>query len=354
MLAWVRESLFVPYFIWPLAAEDKLQRIMASFLVMFFLANINLSFLRQSNMVLGSYIFGLMLLIGLIFFGSTINGSTSWYSFGFFSFQPSDFVKLLLILILAKYLARRHVEIKAMKHVVITAIYFLIPFLLIFVQPDFGSAAILLAIWVGVIFISGISKKHVITLGLIASIIGVGLWFGVLQDYQKARITSFLNPLADIQGAGYNAYQSTIAVGSGQFWGKGVGYGTQSRLSFLPEYETDFIFAAVSEEWGFVGSMLVLVLLMLVIIRILVISSRMNSNFELLFGVGVAIYFFAHIVINIGMNIGLLPVTGVTLPFLSYGGSHLIVEFAALGILMSFKGRTNRIYTDESPEVFLR
>jgi len=322
--------------------------------MMLFLARSNLSILKESNIVLTAYISGILLLIGFIFFGSTINGSTSWYSFGFFSFQPSDLAKLFLILILAKYLARRHVAIKSMKHLLITGLYFVLPFFLIFIQPDFGSAAIFIAIWFGMILISGISKKHITLLAIISLVLGVGLWFGVLKDYQKARITSFLDPLSDIQGAGYNAYQSMIAVGSGEVWGKGVGYGTQSRLSFLPEYQTDFIFASVSEEWGFIGSVVSLLCLLGIIARILYLGLQMNGNFELLYAVGVAVYFLAHVVINIGMNIGVLPVTGVTLPFLSYGGSHLIIEFMALGILMSFKGGANRIYADESPELFLR
>lgn len=335
-------------------AGRQLVWIGVSITIMLLLARANLRILKESNIVLAAYGTGIMLLVGLLFFGSTINGSTSWYSFGFFSFQPSDLAKLLLILILAKYLARRHVAIKSMKHLLITGIYFFIPFLLIFIQPDFGSAAIFIAIWFGMIFVSGISKKHITLLAIISLVLGVGLWFGVLKEYQKARITSFMNPLADIQGAGYNAYQSMIAVGSGELWGKGVGYGTQSRLSFLPEYQTDFIFASVSEEWGFVGSLISILCLLGIITRILYLGSQMNGNFELLYAVGVALYFLAHVVINVGMNIGVLPVTGVTLPFLSYGGSHLIVEFMALGILMSFKGGASRVYADASPELFLR
>lgn len=328
--------------------------LLISFTGMVVLSSIKLDFLRQSKVLLIVYGIGLVMLIGLIFFGSTINGSTSWYSFGAFSFQPSDTLKLIVILILAKYLARRHVEIKAIKHVFITALYVLIPFLLIFIQPDFGSAAILLAIWLGMILVSGISKKHIVILVAVAGIIGAGLWVGVFEDYQKNRIISFLNPLSDTQGTGYNAYQSTIAVGSGQLWGKGVGYGTQSRLHFLPEYETDFIFAAVAEEWGFIGSLIVVFLLLGIIVRILILGSRMNSNFELLFAVGLAVYFLSHAIINIGMNIGLLPVTGVTLPFLSYGGSHLLIEFAGLGILMSFARNTRNVHSETKTEIFLR
>ena len=180
------------------------------------------------------------------------------------------------------------------------------------------------------------------------------MWSFVLKDYQKDRIRTFVDPLSDIQGTGYNAYQSMIAVGSGQVVGKGVGYGTQSRLHFLPEYETDFIFAAVSEEWGFIGSLIILVLFAVIIFRILALGRRANSNLELLFAVGLSIYLMSHVLINIGMNIGLMPVTGVTLPFMSYGGSHLLIECLALGILMSFGRGSRLVYKDHSPEVFLR
>lgn len=335
-------------------AGKQLMWLVPSFALLFGFASFDLHFLKQSKVVTLLYVLGLVLLGGLIFVGNTVNGSTSWYSFGAFSFQPSDLVKLFLILILAKYLARRHVEIRSMKHLVVTSIYFLIPFLLIFMQPDFGSALMLLGIWFGMILVSGISKKHLLVFFGIALVLGVGLWVGVLKDYQKARIANFLHPLSDIQGTGYNAYQSVIAVGSGQLIGRGVGYGTQSRLNFLPEHHTDFIFASIAEEWGFVGSFLVVVLLFAIIVRILYLSSKMQTNLELLFSVGVALYFFAHLLVNVGMNIGLLPVTGITLPFLSYGGSHLLVEFTALGIVMSFRGKGTRFASDDSAEIFLR
>ncbi len=156
----------------------------------------------------------------------------------------------------------------------------------------------------------------------------------VLQDYQKARILTFIHPLADIRGAGYNAYQSTVAVGSGEITGKGIGFGTQSKLRFLPEYQTDFIFAAYAEEWGFLGVIIVLSLFAVVILRTLLIAAHGTDNFTIFFGIGVCIMFLAHFVVHVGMNVGLLPVTGTTIPFMSYGGSHLITEFAALGILM--------------------
>jgi rod shape determining protein RodA len=325
-----------------------------SFGVFFVMTALDFSFLKKTRALLWMYGGGIIFLLGLFFVGSTVNGAQSWYSFGALSFQPADMVKLLLILVLAKYLARRHVAIRSMKHVVITALYFLLPFMLIFLQPDFGSAIILFFIWIGMILVSGLSKRHIFLLCTIGAVIISSMWLFVFHDYQKNRIRSFIDPLSDIQGTGYNAYQSTIAVGSGEVFGKGVGYGTQSRLSFLPEYETDFIFAAFSEEWGFVGSSMVLLLFLFILIRMVMIGYHAQSNFELFFALGLVLYYMSHILVNVGMNIGLMPVTGVTLPFLSYGGSHLLVEFAGLGILMSMNKKKIRVPGDKPTELFLR
>lgn len=324
-----------------------------SLFIFFFVSLLDLSFLKKSKNTILVYGLGIGLLVLLIFFGVTINGARSWFSFAGFTFQPADLMKLLLILILAKYLARRHVEIKSIKHIFITGLYFLVPFILILVQPDFGSAIILFGIWFTMIMVSGISKKHLLFLFTIGFSLFMLMWIFMFKDYQKNRLKSFIDPLSDIRGVGYNAYQSTIAVGSGKLIGKGVGYGTQSRLSFLPEYETDFIFAAISEEWGFVGSFLVIVLLLFIVLRILIHASFMKSNFELLVAVGVAAYFMTHIIINIGMNIGIMPVTGVTLPFVSYGGSHLLVEFLSLAVLMSFRGKKRLSYKNHQADTFL-
>jgi rod shape determining protein RodA len=219
-------------------------------------------------------------------------------------------------------------------------------FVLVFLQPDFGSAMIIFSIWLGMVMISGISKKHLVAVLLVLLISAAGIWIYALKDYQKQRIITFLNPLTDIQGAGYNAYQATIAVGSGQILGKGLGYGTQSRLNFLPEYETDFIFAAFAEEWGFVGVVLLMLCYAILLWRILVNSIRGVTNFEVLFGFGLAIMFMSHIFIHIGMNVGLLPITGITLPLMSYGGSHLLAEFAGLGILMGMRRYARAAHTE--------
>ena len=320
----------------------------------FIVSSLDVSFLKQSRFLMLLYFFGVVLLGLLFVVGTTVNGATSWINFGGFSFQPSDFMKLILILVLAKYLARRHIEIKRIKHLLITTGYFLVPFILIFLQPDFGSAIILFCIWFGMILIAGISKKHILVFFTIGFTMFILMWSFVFKEYQKDRIHSFIDPLSDIQDTGYNAYQSVVAVGSGKIIGKGVGYGTQSRLNFLPEYETDFIFAATAEEWGFVGSFIILLLFTIILIHILLSARYMNNNFELLFALGLVIYFISHIVINIGMNIGVMPVTGVTLPFMSYGGSHLLVESIALGILMSFRRKSRLVYKDTSPEFFLR
>lgn len=337
------ESFFLRQIIW----------VVISLGIFFMFAHIDFRFLKQSNVLLGLYL-GFVSLLALLFvFGSTIKGARGWFDLGFFSFQPVEFMKLILILVLAKYFSRRHVEIKNIKHLFISGVYMLVPFVLVFLQPDFGSAMIILAIWFGMTLVSGISKKHILvvfSLGVAAFLI---MWFGVLADYQKARITNFLNPLADIQGTGYNAYQSTIAVGSGQLIGKGVGYGTQSRLKFLPEYQTDFIFAAFAEEWGFLGAILLLFLFMLVVWRILRSAMYGASNFEILFALGFAIMIIAHVTINVGMNIGLLPVTGITLPFMSHGGSHVLMTFIGLGILMGLRKNERSIHKDDMSREFL-
>ncbi len=210
-------------------------------------------------------------------------------------------------------------------------------FILVLLQPDFGSAVIIFFLWLGMVLVSGISKKHLFAVFALGIIAFSGLWFYVLQPYQKERIHSFVNPLADVRGTGYHAYQAMIAVGSGQIFGKGVGYGTQSKLRFLPEYQTDFIFASFAEEWGFVGVALLLLVFAILIWRILKNAMYGSTNFEILFGAGIAILFITQFMIHVGMNIGLLPVTGKTLPFMSYGGSHLLTEFAALGILVGMR-----------------
>ncbi len=309
-------------------------------------------FLRRRNVITIIYIITALILIAMYFIGSAFQGAQSWIDLGGFSIQPSEFAKLAVILILAKYFSRRHIEIASLRHIFISGLYAFIIFTLILLQPDFGSAMIIAFIWFGMVLASGISKKHIFALFLMGAVAIGGAWQFVFQDYQKARIMSFIHPMADIRGAGYNAYQSTVAVGSGGLFGKGLGYGTQSKLKFLPEYETDFIFAAFAEEWGFVGAIILFILFSIIIWRILYFALHGVTNFEILFTVGVATLFVSQFFVNVGMNIGLLPVTGVTLPFMSYGGSHLVAEALALGIVTAMYRYSRTVHPDQLKREF--
>lgn len=315
--------------------ERQLLWIAASLTVMMLALLPDYRFLRVGNATFGLYLLFLFLLVLVLFIGEVTLGAQSRFDLGFFSLQPSDPAKLVLIAVLAKYFSKRHELIGDFRHIIISGVYAMLFFGLVFIQPDFGSAIILFFIWFGMILVAGIKLRHLALVFLMGAMAFGGMWSFAFQDYQKQRIMTFLDPLSDIQGAGYNAYQSTVAVGSGQVWGKGIGYGTQSKLQFLPEYETDFIFAAFAEEWGMVGVLLLFGLFGLAIGRLLYHAVKAATNFERLFATGVAILFVSHFFVHIGMNIGLLPVTGTTVPFLSYGGTHLMTEFLGIGIVMA-------------------
>ncbi len=303
----------------------------------FLAARVDTDVLKRTNVLVTLFSIMVFLLVILFGVGHISRGAQSWFRVGLFAFQPADAMKLILVLILSKYFLLRHVEIAHFRHIIVSGVYTFIPFVLVLLQPAFGSAITIFLIWFGMVLVSGVSKKHLMVVFIVGAIAFAGLWVGVLRPYQKNRILTFANPLSDIHGTGYNAYQSTIAVGSGQVLGKGVGYGTQSRLKFLPEYQTDFIFSAFAEEWGFVGVIILFGLFAILIWRIVSIALVGATNFEMLYGSGVAIFIIANFFVNIGMAIGLLPVTGVPVPFMSYGGSHLLIEFIALGLLVSMK-----------------
>ena len=317
-----------------------------SIIIFFIASNINWSFLKNTQIIVLLFIISVGLLSLLFVTGSIFKGAQSWFSLGFFALQPADPIKIVVILLLAKYFSRRHIEIANIRHILVSGFYVFVIAFLVLLQPDFGSAIIIFLLWLGMVLVSGISKKHLLAVFLIGAVAFGGLWLFAFRPYQKDRIKNFIHPLTNIRGSGYNAYQSTIAVGSGQLFGKGIGYGTQSKLQFLPEYQTDFIFAAFAEEWGFTGVILLFTLYGIIFWRMLRISFKGGSNFEILFGAGLTILFLIHAVINIGMNIGLLPVTGNTLPFMSYGGSHLLTEFIGLGILMGMRSSSRVVHRD--------
>lgn len=317
----------------------------------FFLASmVDYSFLRRTPIVVMLFA-GICALLALIYaFGAIVLGSQNRFDLGFFAIQPSDPAKVILIILLAKYFARRHIEIKRIRHIIVSGSYALLLCILVFFQPDFGSAISICSIWFGMVLVAGISWRHLLLLFAAGAIAFGVLWMYALQDYQKARVMTFVNPLTDIQGAGYNAYQSMVAVGSGELTGKGIGYGTQSKLQFLPEYETDFIFAAYAEEWGYIGVIILFCLFAILVFRILTIAAHGANNFDTLLAAGVAIYIVSQFIVHVGMNIGLMPITGATLPFMSYGGSHMLTEFMTLGMLMGLRryGRPSIQARDET------
>lgn len=307
--------------------------------------------LKSSAAILGLYALGVGLLVLLAFVGFATRGAQSWFYIGGFAVEPVEPVKLFLILVFAKYFSRRYVEIALFRHIAISFLYLIVPMTLVFLHPDFGSSAILFFIWIAMLLFSGLTFRHIALfagLGIVVAAIG---WFFVLQPYQKTRVVAFFNPENDPKKSGYHAIQAMIAVGSGELWGKGVGYGTQSRLNFLPESETDFMFAAFAEEWGFVGIVLVFLSFTLLFWRILHISMMSPDNFSKLFGLGVCFLLVGHIAIHVGMNIGLLPITGIGLPFMSYGGSFLVTLMAAIGIIESIAIRSSDLKAYEDGDM---
>ena len=290
--------------------------------------------LRGPLVSLSFFLIACTTLVALLLFADTINGAKSWFTLGPFVVQPVEFIKLLLIIVLARYFAGRHMHIRHIRHVVVSLALAGSLFFLVFMQPDLGSSVILLAIWAGMIFVSGVSKRHIAAL-LIAALLCSLVGWQFLSGYQKERILDFLQPLQNLTTTGYSAHQSVIAVGSGELLGKGVGEGTQSELGFLPLHESDFIFAAYAEEWGFFGVLLLFALYGLIAWRLYAHAVQGRTNFETLVVVGVFVFFFSHFVLHIGVNVALLPVTGITLPFMSYGGSHLLAEACAIALVLS-------------------
>lgn len=283
------------------------------------------------------YVFAILLLASLLAFGPVTRGVRAWFQIGGAGIQPVEVMKLVLVLVLAKYFSRRHVEISRIKHLVISGLYVGLAALLVLVQPDVGSAIILAAIWLAVLFFSGIQRKHLFLFFIVGLVIVAVAWSWFLLPYQKARITGFLDPYHDPRGAGYNTIQAMIAAGSGGVWGKGIGFGTQSHLNFLPEAETDFIFSAFTEETGIAGALILLGLFGVLFLRMLKIGIHAEDNFSKLFVIGFTASIFSAFFIHISINLGLLPVTGIGLPLISYGGSSLVTVLIGLGILQSIR-----------------
>lgn len=295
------------------------------------------AFRENPYFILALYLFCIAALAGLFFFAPEIRGIKGWYKIGPISLDPIELTKIVLIILLAKYFSMRHVEMYRLKHIFLSGLYVLPPAILIFLQPDFGSALILIALWGGVLIISGIKLRHFLILVLCGLLVLVISWSFLLKEYQKERIITFFAPQVDPLGMSWNQTQAKIAIGSGGIFGQGIGRGSQTQYGFLPEPHTDFIFAAIAEEFGLIGVAVLLFLLATMIWRIMKIAILAQSNFQRLFSSGLAIILVSQIFIHIGMNLGILPVIGLSLPLVSYGGSGLIATCIGLGILQSIK-----------------
>ncbi len=278
------------------------------------------------------YIGGILFLL-VSYLGPNVRGATRWLVIGEFQLQPSELFKPFFLVSIAS-LMLRYPPTK-WRNIIAHAVLFIIPFLIVLKQPDLGSALVYASTWIAIILMAGIPLRYIAG-AVVSAIILIPTSYELLWEYQKLRILTFINPLLDPRGAGYNAIQSMIAVGSGKLFGRGFGRGTQSLLQFLPERHTDFIFATFTEEFGFLGALILLAAFFFLLLQIIKLgSSRDSQTLAFLYISGFFMLLLTHVVINIGMNIGVLPITGITLPFVSAGGSSLISLFIGLGICMS-------------------
>ena len=289
------------------------------------------------------YILNVLLLLSVFAFGTKIKGSLSWIELGPINFQPSEVVKIGFILVFAKHLERRKDKLNNIIQVIPSLIYMAVPIGLIMLQPDFGTAIVFVFIACFMLFEAGLSYK--IIAGAIAGIVALVpiLWLFFLKIYQKNRILTFLNPELDPMGSGYHVIQSKIAIGSGLFTGKGIFHGTQNNLGFIPERQTDFIFSVIGEEVGFVGCVIVVLLFIFLLYRIMSVARSSKNDYGTLVCTGIMAMYLFHILENIGMTIQLMPVTGIPLPFVSYGGSSLLTNMIALGIVINIGMRRQLI-----------
>ncbi len=377
-----------------------------------FILMLMMTFVRYKSLgdyCLYIYFFILLLVIFTTFFGTPIRNTRAWLNFGYFSIQPSEFMKLAVVIVLAKYLELRERDIHHLRELLVPTAVTAVPVLFVLMQPDFGTAMVFIPVMFAMLFIGGADVSHLVAVISIAAIalifpmvltyrewvadqdaniivsffrdygllftvagflmavsiaayllhfflikkifrkiyipsivLSLGLFFSVvimrfLKDYQKKRILVFLNPDLDPHGSGYNVIQSKIAIGSGGFFGKGFLNGSQAQLGFLPEKSSDFIFPVIAEEWGFAGAVILLGLLSLIVLRGAQIALEAKDKFGALLAAGISSIFFFHILINVGMVLGIMPVTGLPLSFVSYGGSNLLVGMISVGILINIR-----------------
>ncbi len=283
---------------------------------------------------------GILSLLGLFVLGTTLNGTTGWYIFAGFAFQPVEIMKLGLILELARYFADDAEKPFAWREFFGSGARLALPVFLVLLQPDFGSALLLCGIWFVMAFFAGLRVHHIgIILGILVGGFLIG-WFALFASYQKDRIMTFMNPASDPRGSGYNVTQALVAIGSGGLIGKGLGGGSQSQLRFLPESQSDFIFAVIGEELGFVGITILFAGFLLLLSRMLLLAYRGRDFFGSYLVTGILSLFFMQIVIHVGANLALMPATGIPLPLVSYGGTSLMLSLVLLGMVESVARKT--------------
>jgi len=308
---------------------------------------ISFDYIWLGRIALPLYVTGLILLLIVLIAGRTGMGAQRWLSLGPLSFQPSEFFKLMFIVMLSSYYSfiRESLGISGLMRVFLLVV--LVPFILLFKQPDLGTAIVVLLIFISVSLAKGLHRKVIIIIVVVGMIslpfLGNIMWTG-LKDYQKNRIIAFIDPEVDPSGIGYHINQSKIAIGSGEFLGKGYLEGTQGPFRFLPEKHTDFIFAVFAEEWGFLGSVFLLSLYLLLILRGLDTASKAKDDFGRLLALGITFMFSIYFFVNVGMTLGIMPVVGIPLPFMSYGGTALLSNYISIGVLINIRTRRFSIF----------
>lgn len=286
------------------------------------------------------YIVGLGLLTATYLFGEIRLGASRWLDLGLFSFQPSELSKIVIVIVLSSFIFIKGKEIFKISNIFFSLLLVLPLLIFVYIQPDLGTSLILAGVFFGLLFYTGISKMYFLFFFLITGIFSNPIW-NLLKEYQRERILVFLNPQLDVQGAGYNVIQSLIAIGSGGLFGQGFSRGTQTHLNFLPAYWTDFVFASFAEEWGLVGVLILLILYTLFIYFIILQIKNTSDSLGKLISFGILCVLIIQFFINIGMNLGLMPVTGIPLPLVSHGGSSMLVTMIMLGILQNIHIKEN-------------
>tara|TARA_B110000967_G_scaffold207276_1_gene256194 strand:- start:1054 stop:2055 length:1002 start_codon:yes stop_codon:yes gene_type:complete len=309
-------------------------------LSMLVMAQFKPRFWERGSMLI--YVGGLLSLAAVLFFGVGAKGAQRWLDFGFTRFQPSELMKIAVPMMVSAYLSKRFMP-PVFKHVFVAVMATLLPVFLVAKQPDLGTSLIIFSSGFFAIFLAGLRKRYLVATVLMALAAIPTLWFYVLLDYQKQRVLTLLNPGEDKLGAGWNIIQSTTAIGSGGWGGKGWTQGTQSQLNFLPESHTDFIIAVLAEEFGLIGVLSLLLVYLLLIGRCMVIAMNAQTLFSRLVAGTLSLTFFVYIFVNMGMVSGILPVVGAPLPFISYGGSAIVTLFSGFGILMAISTEQKRI-----------